>query len=143
MKPKLLLRIAAILMLLHAVGHTMGTLNWQNNPDPAVSKVVQGMINQHFVFMGRSSTIAMFYTGYCVTLIFVLLLITALLWVAGDHTDNRPLINKLLALLFSFLCLFAVTEFIYFFLFAASFSFLAAVLTGMAMIRIRKTNSPN
>jgi len=125
-------------MLLHAAGHTMGTLSWKNNPDPAVAQVVDGMINKHFVFMGKESSIAMFYSGYGVTMIFVLLLITALLWIAGNHTDSRPLVNKLLALLFSFLCLFAVTEYIYFFPFAASFSFLAAVLTGIAMIRIRK-----
>lgn len=138
MKPKLLLRIASVVMLLHAIGHTMGTLTWKDSPDPAVAPIIDGMINKHFIFMGRECSIAMFYCGYGVTMIFVLLLITALLWIAASHLDSRPLVNKLLLMLFSFLCLLAVTEFIYFFPFAAAFSFIAAVLTGIAMIRIRK-----
>jgi len=33
MKPKLLLRIASIIMLLHDAGHTYGHLTWKQTPD--------------------------------------------------------------------------------------------------------------
>ena len=36
MKPKILLRIASILMLLHTAGHTMGALTWKEAPNAAV-----------------------------------------------------------------------------------------------------------
>ncbi|MGZ3756915.1 MAG: LIC_13387 family protein [Mucilaginibacter sp.] len=140
MKPKILLRIASVLMLLHAAGHTMGSLTWKDHPDPAVAKVVEGMISQHFVFMGRESTIAMFYSGYGVILIFVLLMLTALLWIAGDHAINQPLTKKLCLVLSVFLLLMGITEWVYFFPLAAAFSLLASILTGIAMIRINKIN---
>ena len=140
MKPKLLLRIASVLMLLHAAGHTMGSLTWKDNPDPAVAKVVEGMISQHFVFMGREASIAMFYSGYGVTIIFVLLLITALLWIVGDHAINQPLTKKLCMVLSIFLLLMGVTEWVYFFPLASIFSLLAAAFTCLAMIRVDKLN---
>ena len=64
MKAKLLLRIAAAMMLLHTIGHTMGTLTWKQAPNNAVAQVVSGMQNNHFDFMGRSSSLAGFYEGF-------------------------------------------------------------------------------
>lgn len=124
MKPKLLLRIASAIMLLHTLGHTMGALGWKDAPNPAVKQVIDGMQNNHFDFMGRSSTLANFYAGYGYIMIGVLLFITILLW----QLSNTPL--RPIAITLCILLLFmAVLEYIYFFPMAAAFSLLAGLAT--------------
>lgn len=61
MKPKILLRIASILMLLHTAGHTMGALTWSDAPNAAVAQVVKGMETVHFAFMGQAGNVGSFF----------------------------------------------------------------------------------
>ena len=84
MNPKILLRIAAVLMFLHTIGHSFGALNWKNAPDTAVGNLINSMQTTHFEFMGRSATLAGFYEGYGLTMIFVLLLISVVLWLLSN-----------------------------------------------------------
>jgi hypothetical protein len=134
MNPKLLLRIAAVLMFLHMIGHTFGALSWKDAPNDAISRVITSMQTNHFEFMGRSVTIASFYEGYGFTMIGVLLLISLLLWVLSGETGNR-LSARLLPFLAVFLLGMAIVEYLYFFLFAAMFSLLAGLCTGIAVFR--------
>jgi hypothetical protein len=83
---KIALRIAAILMLLHTAGHTVGALTWKNAPNAHVAAVVTGMEKEHFGFMGRSLTLASFFTGYGYSMIGVLLLVSVLLWLLVCRT---------------------------------------------------------
>jgi hypothetical protein len=138
MNPKLLLRIASIIMLLHAVGHTSGTLNWQATTDPSVHNVVQGMVNQHFIFMGKLSSLGMYYSGFCFTTTFMLLFITVLLWVLSNHAVNEPLTKKIGIMLCVFLFVLAFVEYVYFFALAVVLSSIAGVLTTAAMVSISK-----
>ncbi|WP_295799146.1 hypothetical protein [Mucilaginibacter sp.] len=132
MKPKILLRIASILMLLHTAGHTMGALTWNDAPNAAVAQVVKGMETVHFGFMGRQVTLALFFNGYGFIMIGVLLLISALLWfLSGDAANN--LFGRFVGLLSVFLLAMAVLEYVYFFAFAAAFSALAGVCTLAAL----------
>ena len=131
MRPKLLLRIASILMLLHTVGHTFGILSSDNPPTPEIAKVMKDMKETHFMFMGRSVTIASFDKGYGITLIFVLLMVTVLLWLVSNDPVNR-MSRKILPVLGVFLLLLSLTEYIYFFGFAASISLLAGLLVVWA-----------
>jgi hypothetical protein len=124
---KLALRIAAILMLLHTAGHTMGALTWKKAPNVRVAAVVTGMKNEHFDFMGRSLTLASFFNGYGYSMIGVLLLISILLWLLS----STP-VRSMILLLGLFLVFMAITEFIYFFPFAAVFSLLAGISTLFA-----------
>jgi hypothetical protein len=124
---KLALRIAAILMLLHTAGHTMGALTWKNAPNVRVAAVVTGMENEHFDFMGRSLTLASFFNGYGFIMIGVLLLISILLWLLS----SAP-VRSMILLLGLFLVFMAIMEFIYFFAFAAAFSLLAGISTLFA-----------
>jgi succinate dehydrogenase hydrophobic anchor subunit len=128
MKAKLLLRIAAVIMLLHTIGHTFGALGWKNAPNEAVKQVIDGMQNNRFDFMGRTASLADFYSGYGVTMIGVLLLIAIMLWLLSEDTTTS-LSEKLQTVLGLFLLFLAVAEYIYFFPFAASFSFLAGICT--------------
>jgi hypothetical protein len=124
---KLALRIAAILMLLHTAGHTMGALTWKKAPNVRVAAVVTGMENEHFDFMGRSLTLASFFNGYGFIMIGVLLLISILLWLLS----SAP-VRSMILLLGLFLVFMAIMEFIYFFAFAAAFSLLAGISTLFA-----------
>src|ERR1700750_3002538 len=80
MKPKMILRIASISMLLHTIGHTIGAMTWKKDPDPAMQQVVDNMISHKFIFLGSLRSIGDFYEGYGITMIFVLLLMACLLW---------------------------------------------------------------
>jgi hypothetical protein len=140
MNPKILLRIAAVLMFLHTIGHSFGALNWKNAPDATVGRVINSMQTTRFEFMGRSVTLAGFYEGYGLTMIFVLLLISVVLWLLSNATVV-DLSARLLPLFAVFLLFLGIIEYIYFFPFAASFSLLAAVCTFIARIRMRTSRA--
>jgi hypothetical protein len=127
MKAKTLLRIGAVLMLLHAAGHTIGALTWKQTSDTAMKRVVEGMLNNHFDFMGLTVSIGDFYSGYGFILIGVLLLLSLLLWILS----TEPMRSIILALGF-FLVFLSVMELIYFFPVAAAFSLLAGISTLFA-----------
>jgi len=132
MKPKILLRIAAVLMFLHTTGHTLGALSWKDAPNAAIAQVVKGMLANHFNFMGRSASMGSFYDGYGFTMILVLLLIGIMLWVLSSQTNNN-LAVRFTQLLGVFLLMMGVLEYIYFFPFAAAFSLLAGICTVWAL----------
>lgn len=134
MKAKLLLRIAAVLMLLHAIGHTMGALGWKKAPNNSIAQVISGMQNNHFNFMGSSCSIAGFYEGYGLSMILVLLFVSILLWLL-----SASLVKPLLMLTGLFLVGLAAVEFIYFFPFAAAFSLAAGLGTLTALKRDKES----
>jgi hypothetical protein len=128
MNSKLCVRLASILMFLHTIGHTFGALSWKNAPNNTIRQVIIAMQANHFNFMGRSATLANFYEGYGIMMIFVLLLVSIILWLLSNDAENS-LAKRLLPLLAVFLLLLAVTEYVYFFLFAALFSLSAGIFT--------------
>jgi hypothetical protein len=132
MKAKILLRIAAILMLLHTLGHSIGALTWKDAPNAAIKQVVDGMLNNHFDFFGKSVSIGDFYAGYGYSMIGVLLMVSILLWFLSTEPVRRMVLAMGLFLLF-----LAVIEFIYFFPLPAVLSLLAGVATMLAYGRIK------
>jgi hypothetical protein len=139
-KPKHLVRMGAALMAFHALGHTMGALNWKKNPNENVSLVILGMQSTHFDFMGRSATLGQFYEGYGLIMILVLVLISLQLWLQSDDMVN-PKATKMLTVIAAFLVLMAVLEYIYFFAFAAATTFLAGVCVIVSLAG-KKQSSP-
>lgn len=142
MKPKIFIRISSVLMLLHTAGHTMGALTWKEAPNSTVAKVVSDMQTVHFLFMGRQASLGSFFEGYGVINIFVLLLLTIALWLFSNATDN-PLTTKLLPVFAVFLLLMGVSEFVYFFPFAAIISMLAGLSALVASISIKRAGTIN
>jgi hypothetical protein len=136
MQPKLLLRIAATFMLLHTIGHTFGALTWKNAPNATIARLVSDMINDRFDFMGRSVSVALFFEGYGIILIFVLLLVSLCLWLIGDDVETR-LAQRFLVIFACFLLVVAITEFMYFFAMAALFTLLAGVCVTLATVQQR------
>jgi hypothetical protein len=136
MKPRLFIRIAAVLMFLHTIGHTLGTFN-KSVPNATIGSILQQMAANHFTFMGRQASLAIFFEGYGVCLILFLLLASLLLWFISSAAET-PLGGKLLMLSSLFLVGLTVIEVIYCFPFFLTP--LAAICTIIAQIQIRKTN---
>src|ERR1700722_11729860 len=134
MQPKFLLRIAATFMLLHTIGHTFGALTWKNAPNATIARLISDMINDRFDFMGRSVSVALFFEGYGVIMIFVLILASICLWLIGDDVETR-IAQRLLVVFACFLLVVAITEFMYFFALAASFTLLAGVCVFLATVQ--------
>lgn len=111
MKRNLLIRIAAVLMFLHTVGHTFGVFG-SKPATPAVARILQDMNQNHFAFMGRSASLGIFFEGYGVVLILVLLFSSIVLWWLGPQTDSE-LGSRLLLLSFLYLTALAFLEIIY------------------------------
>jgi hypothetical protein len=134
MNPKFLLRIAAIFLFLHTIGHTFGALSWRKAPNDAIAQVINAMQTNHFYFMGISVSLASYYEGYGIIMIFVLLLVSLTLWFLSNEVAN-PLAARLLTPMVLFLIIMAITEYIYFFPFAAMFTLLAGICSLVARIR--------
>jgi len=136
MSSKLLLRVAATMMFLHTIGHSIGALTWKNAPNPAVGQVIRGMEDNHFDFMGKSASLASFFEGYGLTMILVLISITLILWFVSGEAKT-PFTTRLLGVLAVFLFAMAIVEFVYFFPLPGVLSSIAGICTLVARFRIK------
>lgn len=138
MTSKILLRAAAVLMFLHCVGHTFGTLGWKTTSDPVKQEVIRQMTDHRFPFMGAVHSMADAFDGYGFVTILALFLMAAILWIFSDAIpENKSQSNKVLTLLSFVLLLWGVVELIFFFPFAASFTLLSMLLTVVARLRTK------
>ncbi len=127
MKPKLLLRIASILVLIHNIPHTLGHSKWKAAPDEVNRRAIDAMTNNRFEFMGRESSYAQFYDGYGYAGTLTLLMVTIVLWILSG---NQSGLSKQMSLVTGlFLVSWAIMEYIYFFPLAAGMTIVAAILT--------------
>jgi len=132
MRPKLLLRIAALLLLLHLIGHTVGSLTWDEAPNARMTGVILGMKAEHFDFQGRSVTLGEFFNGYGFSMAFVLLFLTLYLWLQSSRPVRNLLVLSALLLLALGIC-----EWVWFFPLPAALSLMAAICTGWAGIQVQ------
>jgi len=70
------------------------------------------MTQNHFAFMGRSASLGIFFEGYGVVLILVLLFTSIVLWWLAPQTESE-LGSRLLLLSFLYLTALALLEVIY------------------------------
>ncbi len=136
MKYKTLLRIASVLMLLHTIGHSIGALTWKEAPEPRLNPVISSMLSEKFVFLGTETSYGRFYSGFGISMIFVLAFVSLLLWMLS----NNP-VKNLLWLTGGLLASLAITEFLYFFPLPAIFSSVSALLTVAAVYRLRENEA--
>ena len=78
MKPSILYRIASILLILFAIGHTLGF--WQAQPEWNADSVVASMRSVHFDAQGFNRSYWDFYLGFGLFVSVFLLLAAALSW---------------------------------------------------------------
>ncbi|CAN5406881.1 hypothetical protein BH09BAC6_BH09BAC6_12510 [soil metagenome] len=127
--PKILLRIAAILMLIHSVGHTIGQSGWTKTTDPVQQEVIRQMTGPKFMFMGVQRSMGNYFDGYGNALTISLLVFLISLWLVSGELAANPLAKKLSLFLSIALLAWAADEFIYIFPFAACTTLLAAICT--------------
>ncbi|HEY2348183.1 MAG TPA: hypothetical protein VGH64_04160 [Puia sp.] len=135
MNPKLLLRIASVVIFLHAIGHFLGVATVMKGETDEQNMVIRTMTGHRFPIMGAVRGFDDFLHGFGWIGEVFLLLMTYLLWLCGSLVVSQPAISrKLSAALFISLIAQMVLEFIYFFPVAYSMSLIAAVLTGLSLL---------
>jgi hypothetical protein len=139
MKPKLLLRIAAILILIHGVLHTTGFSQWKQDPDPARHEVIKQMTAQKIPFMGTSRNMGEYYDGFGYASSIALILIAVLLWIVSGELSANPSLAKKVIIVISFsLLVWATDELIYFFPFAAGLTLVASICGFGSLLGLAK-----
>ena len=125
MKPHVLLRIAAVVALLLAAGHTAGA-PWTPSKGMAEAGLLQLMKSLHFDVMGTSRTYFDFYFGFGVSISVYLFTQAIILWqVAGLAKSNAKIVRPIVATMFLSYIAGGVVTVMYFF--AAPIVFSAVV----------------
>ncbi|HVW12391.1 MAG TPA: hypothetical protein VHB54_01130 [Mucilaginibacter sp.] len=134
MLSKILLRVAAVLMFIHAVLHTTGFASWKT--DPNRQEVVKAMVGPKLPFMGANRNMAEFYDGFGYASTIALLLISVTLWMVS--ASDNSLAKKIILTLAVTLLFWGVDEIIFFFPFAACISWLSCLCTFIAFFSLKK-----
>ncbi len=134
MKSKILLRIASLLILVHLLGHSLGHLSWDKPKDPKMKEVVDIMKGYSTQFMGATKSMANYYEGYSLIMFFVFAMTILILWSVSSFVDtHKDVAVKILYPIAITYLAFGVIEYFYFFIFAASISFLAGVFVFLGI----------
>lgn len=134
MKSKILLRIASLLILVHLLGHSLGHLSWDKPKDPKMKEVVDIMKGYSTQFMGATKSMANYYEGYSLIMFFVFAMTILILWSVSSFVDtHKDVAVKILYPIAITYLAFGVIEYFYFFVFAASISFLAGVFVFLGI----------
>lgn len=139
MKAKILLRIAAALIVVHLLGHSIGHSEWDTPDDPRMQEVVAVMKSYSAEFMGATKSMADYYNGYSLIIFGLYGMTILILWFAsGFINEHRMIADKILAPIAVAYLAFGVIEYVSFFPFAAMMSFLAGLLTLLSITVIKK-----
>jgi hypothetical protein len=131
MKPTLLYRIAAGLLILFAVSHTMGLFTEPPSPDAGVARAA--MDNVHFRFMGDDCTYGRFFVGFGLLLTAYLLFSAFVaLHLGGLARKNPEAIGALGWAFFMVQLVNLALSWIYFFIAPVAVSALVAACLGWA-----------
>jgi hypothetical protein len=141
MKPTLLYRIAAVLFILFAAGHTVGFLRFVP-PNAEGVAVLDAMRNVHFTLKGGTYSYAGFYDGFGLSVSVYLLFSAFLAWHLGTLAVRNPVAIGALGWVF---CAMQAVQLaiclIYFFAAPAVFSALLVLCLGAAAWRVRATSA--
>jgi hypothetical protein len=136
-KPKLLIRIAAGLILFFLIGHSMGHFTRHDVTDLKEKEVLQVMSNNQFDLFGETTTYDHMYTGMSMNLIFTLLAFTIILWhISNIRTENKKLATQLLLPVTLCVFGFCITSFLFFFPIPAITCLIAGVILTFAIIKL-------
>jgi hypothetical protein len=136
-KPKILIRIAAGLILFFAFGHSMGHFTRYDVTDLKEKEVLEMMISNKFDLFGQKTSYDEMYKGMSMNLIFTLLAFIIILWhISNISTDNKKLATKLLLPVIFCVFGFSITSFLFFFPIPAITCFLAGLISSFALIKL-------
>lgn len=138
MKPKILIRIASVLMLIFALGHSIGHFTRYNTTDIRAINTITSMQMTKIPMEGVDKTYDQFYSGMSLNLSITLIAFAILLWLLSNLVQSNPKIVRRL-LIPIFLCAFgfSITGFVYFFPAPTLISCLGAlsILTSVFLLR--------
>ncbi|HXH94353.1 MAG TPA: hypothetical protein VNN25_22440 [Thermoanaerobaculia bacterium] len=137
MSATVLYRIAAIVLILFAAGHTAGFLTFK--PPSAEGTAVRDAMNGvHFAFGGKTYTYGGFYKGFGLTITVYLLFSAVLAWHLGGLAAAHPEAIGILGWAFFALQIASlVLTWMYFFPVPAIFAGVVALCTGWAAVVAR------
>jgi len=135
MSSKVLLRIAAVLMFIHCVLHTIGFSGWKT--DPTRQEVIKAMTGQKLPFMGANRSMGEFYDGFGYASTIALALIAVSLWIVSGELAARSLAKKMILTLAVILVFWGIDEIIFFFAFAASISLVSSLCCFLAFFKVK------
>jgi hypothetical protein len=138
-KASLFYRIAAVLILLFAVGHTIGFL--QSDPSWGVDSLLASMKSIHFNIQGFSRSYWDFFVGFGLFVTVFLIFAAVLAWQLGGVATETLARMRLIAWTFA-LCFAVVTvlSWRYFFAIPLVFSFVITVCLVLAAWRSGKSS---
>ena len=138
MNARLLYRIAAVVLVLFAAGHTFGFLAFRPE-SPEGLAVFNAMNHVHFDFNGAPRSYADFYVGFGLLVTAYLLFSAVLAWHLGGLAVSQPRAIGMLAWAFALLQLVnLVLSILYFFIVPATMSAAVLVCLLWAAWLIRK-----
>lgn len=127
MKAKVGLRLSALFVAIHLLGHAFGHHGWDKPENEQMRSVVGTMKAYSADFMGANRSMADFYNGYSLAMFVWLGFTMGMLWIAsGLIESNRKAIVKMVVPLGMAYGLLGGIELLYFFPFAAIISFCAS-----------------
>ena len=139
MKPKLPLRIASGLLLLHLIFHSIGNSTWKQTDDPIKRNVISQMTDHKFPFMGTTRAMADYFNGFGYIISIALAFLSLLLWILSNSSkESLRLTFKILVLITVALFVWAIDEFVFFFPFAGCITLLAALFSCIATLQLRQ-----
>lgn len=130
MKPSVLYRIAAVLLVLFAVGHTLGFHT--TKPEWGVGPLITSMREIHFVVQGFSRTYWNFYIGFGLFVTVLLLCAALVSWQLGTLPDETLLLMRVIAWALA-VCLALVTILSWRYFFIAPIVFSMAITTCLIL----------
>lgn len=134
MNSSLLLRIASVIGLLFALGHSMGS-PWTPVNEPAPASVVEAMKSISFDAMGSNRTYWDFYFGFGVSISIYLFLQAAVLWLLATLSKTQPTFVRPFVVVF--LVAYAVNVYVtwrYFFVVPLVLSIVMVICLALALI---------
>jgi hypothetical protein len=135
MKPKLFLRIASVLIFVHAIGHSFGHLGWKKAHDPVQQEVISQMTEHKFAFMGKTRSMGEYFDGYGYACSLALFLIGTILWIVS--ADNSASSKKIILAVSICLAGWGTDELVWFCPAAAIMTLIAALLSLLAFFNMR------
>lgn len=139
MKTKLLVRIAAGLLLFFALGHSIGHFTRHDVTDSKAQEVLKAMTDNKFNMFGQMRSYDENYTGMSLNLIITLIVLATMLCILSNYTTHQPHLTKNL-LIPIIVCTvgFSLTGFFFFFPIPAFTCLTASALLILATIRLTK-----
>jgi hypothetical protein len=138
MKPVILLRAAAILMLVHFAGHTLGMMRGPSHGQEEIA-VVGSMRAHHFDVIGSSRSYWDFFLGFGFDASLNMLLQSVLFWLlAGVARRDPATVRPFVALFVAAWAVSALICYRYFFVAPFVFALLLAAVLGAAWATTRR-----